>query len=257
MTDRSTPMLRSEGLHKRFGRVEVLKGIDLEVQRGEVMVLLGPSGSGKSTFLRCINRLEQYQSGRLWVDGDLIGYRQAGDKLHHLKHAEVSKARREIGMVFQRFNLFPHKTALENVMEAPVRVKGVPAKQARAEAEALLDRVGLLEMCKRYPSQLSGGQQQRVAIARALAMKPKLMLFDEPTSALDPELVGEVLDVMRGLAQEGMTMVVVTHEMGFAREVADTVVFMDGGVVVEAGAPDQVISAPQHERTKAFLGKVL
>jgi polar amino acid transport system ATP-binding protein len=257
MIDSSTPMLRSEGLHKRFGKVEVLKGIDLEVKRGEVMVLLGPSGSGKSTFLRCINRLEQYQSGRLWVDGELIGYRQAGDKLHHLKHAEVAKARREIGMVFQRFNLFPHKTALENVMEAPVRVKGVPAKQARAEAEALLDRVGLLEMCKRYPSQLSGGQQQRVAIARALAMKPKLMLFDEPTSALDPELVGEVLDVMRGLAQEGMTMVVVTHEMGFAREVADTVVFMDGGVVVEAGAPDQVISAPQHERTKAFLGKVL
>jgi polar amino acid transport system ATP-binding protein len=250
-------MLRSEGLHKRFGRTEVLKGIDLEVARGEVMVLLGPSGSGKSTFLRCINRLEEYQVGRLWVDGELIGYRQVGDKLHHLKHGEVARARRDIGMVFQRFNLFPHKTAIENVMEAPVQVKGVPAKQARQEAEELLDRVGLLEMCRRYPSQLSGGQQQRVAIARALAMKPKLMLFDEPTSALDPELVGEVLDVMRGLAQDGMTMVVVTHEMGFAREVADTVVFMDEGVVVESGPPADVISAPRHERTKAFLGKVL
>ncbi len=250
-------MLCSEGLHKRFGRVEVLKGIDLEVQRGEVMCLLGPSGSGKSTFLRCINRLESYQAGRLWVDGELIGYRQVGDKLHHLRHGEVAKSRRDIGMVFQRFNLFPHKTAIENVMEAPVHVKGVPAKQAKEDAERLLDRVGLLEMCRRYPSQLSGGQQQRVAIARALAMKPKLMLFDEPTSALDPELVGEVLDVMRGLAKEGMTMVVVTHEMGFAREVADTVVFMDGGVVVESGAPEQVITAPKHERTKAFLGKVL
>jgi len=251
------PMLRSEGLHKRFGKVEVLRGIDLEVQRGEVMVLLGPSGSGKSTFLRCINRLEAYQAGRLWVDGALVGYRQSGEKLHHLRHSEVAKARREIGMVFQRFNLFPHRTAIENVMEAPVRVKGVAPKQARAEAQALLERVGLLEMCGRYPSQLSGGQQQRVAIARALAMKPKLMLFDEPTSALDPELVGEVLDVMRSLAQDGMTMVVVTHEMGFAREVADTVVFMDGGVVVESGAPGDVIDRPTHERTKSFLGKVL
>jgi polar amino acid transport system ATP-binding protein len=257
MTTATHPMLCSEGLHKRFGKVEVLKGIDLTVQRGEVMCLLGPSGSGKSTFLRCINRLETYESGRLWVDGDLIGYRQAGEKLHALKHSEVAKARREIGMVFQRFNLFPHKTALENVMEAPTQVKGVNAKQAKQEAEALLDRVGLLEMCKRYPSQLSGGQQQRVAIARALAMKPKLMLFDEPTSALDPELVGEVLDVMRGLAKEGMTMVVVTHEMGFAREVGDTIVFMDGGVVVESGDPREVIANPKHERTKAFLSKVL
>ncbi|MEH3054398.1 MAG: amino acid ABC transporter ATP-binding protein [Patulibacter minatonensis] len=250
-------MIRSEALHKRFGRVEVLKGIDLEVARGEVMCLLGPSGSGKSTFLRCINHLEQYQAGRLWVDGELVGYRQVGDRLHHLKHREVARSRRDIGMVFQRFNLFPHKTALENVMEAPVQVKGIAEKQARAEAEALLDRVGLLEMCQRYPSQLSGGQQQRVAIARALAMKPKLMLFDEPTSALDPELVGEVLDVMRGLAKEGMTMVVVTHEMGFAREVGDTLVFMDGGVVVESGNPRDVISNPQHARTKAFLSKVL
>ena len=253
----TTPMLCSEGLHKRFGRVEVLKGIDLTVQRGEVMCLLGPSGSGKSTFLRCINRLEEYQSGRLWVDGELIGYRQSGDKLHALRHSEVAKARREIGMVFQRFNLFPHKTALENVMEAPTQVKGVPSKQAKEEAEALLDRVGLLDMCKRYPSQLSGGQQQRVAIARALAMKPKLMLFDEPTSALDPELVGEVLDVMRVLAKDGMTMVVVTHEMGFAREVGDTIVFMDGGVVVESGDPREVIANPKHERTQAFLSKVL
>ncbi len=221
------------------------------------MCLLGPSGSGKSTFLRCINRLEQYEAGRLWVDGELIGYRQEGERLHHLRPKEVAAARRDIGMVFQRFNLFPHKTALENVMEAPTQVKGVPSAQAKQEAEALLERVGLLEMCGRYPSQLSGGQQQRVAIARALAMKPKLMLFDEPTSALDPELVGEVLDVMRGLAEEGMTMVVVTHEMGFAREVADTVVFMDGGVVVESGKPEQVISNPQHARTQAFLSKVL
>jgi polar amino acid transport system ATP-binding protein len=253
----ASPMLKSEALHKRFGKVEVLKGIDLEVKRGEVMCLLGPSGSGKSTFLRCINRLEQYEAGRLWVDGQLVGYRQSGDKLHHLKHDEVAKARREIGMVFQRFNLFPHKTALQNVMEAPVQVKGLARSEADFHARELLGRVGLGDMANRYPSQLSGGQQQRVAIARALAMKPKLMLFDEPTSALDPELVGEVLDVMRGLAQDGMTMVVVTHEMGFAREVGDTIVFMDGGVVVESGDPREVIANPKHERTKAFLSKVL
>jgi polar amino acid transport system ATP-binding protein len=232
-------------------------GIDLEVERGEVMCLLGPSGSGKSTFLRCINHLEQYQSGRLWVDGELVGYRQVGDKLHILKDSEIAKARAEIGMVFQRFNLFPHKTALQNITEAPLRVKGMNKAEAEKIGVDLLDRVGLADKAGHYPSQLSGGQQQRVAIARALAMKPKLMLFDEPTSALDPELVGEVLDVMRQLAKDGMTMVVVTHEMGFAREVCDTVVFIDGGVVVEAGPPSDVLSNPQHDRTKAFLSKVL
>ncbi|MEN0013142.1 MAG: amino acid ABC transporter ATP-binding protein [Solirubrobacteraceae bacterium] len=250
-------MLKSEALHKRFGFVEVLKGIDLEVARGEVMCLLGPSGSGKSTFLRCINHLETYEAGRLWVDGELVGYRQVADKLHHLKQSEIAKARSEIGMVFQRFNLFPHKTALQNVTEAPVQVKGMAKSEAEFHAKELLDRVGLADKAGNYPSQLSGGQQQRVAIARALAMKPKLMLFDEPTSALDPELVGEVLDVMRGLAKDGMTMVVVTHEMGFAREVGDTIVFMDGGVVVESGDPREVIANPKHDRTKAFLSKVL
>ncbi|MDQ8046490.1 MAG: amino acid ABC transporter ATP-binding protein [Patulibacter sp.] len=250
-------MLKSEALHKRFGHVEVLKGIDLEVARGEVMCLLGPSGSGKSTFLRCINHLETYEAGRLWVDGELVGYRQVADKLHHLKQSEIAKARSEIGMVFQRFNLFPHKTALQNVTEAPVQVKGMAKSEAEFHAKELLDRVGLADKAGNYPSQLSGGQQQRVAIARALAMKPKLMLFDEPTSALDPELVGEVLDVMRGLAKDGMTMVVVTHEMGFAREVGDTIVFMDGGVVVESGDPREVIANPKHDRTKAFLSKVL
>jgi polar amino acid transport system ATP-binding protein len=250
-------MLKSEALHKRFGKVEVLKGIDLEVARGEVMCLLGPSGSGKSTFLRCINHLEQYESGRLYVEGELVGYRQSGDKLHHLRPSEIAKARSEIGMVFQRFNLFPHKTAIQNVMEAPTQVKGISKSEAEFHAKELLARVGLADKKDNYPSQLSGGQQQRVAIARALAMKPKLMLFDEPTSALDPELVGEVLDVMRGLAADGMTMVVVTHEMGFAREVGDTIVFMDEGVVVEAGDPKEIIANPKHERTKAFLSKVL
>jgi polar amino acid transport system ATP-binding protein len=250
-------MVKAENVHKSFGHVEVLKGIDLEVKNGEVFCLLGPSGSGKSTFLRCINHLEQVSGGRLSVDGELIGYRQAGDKLHEMKPKEIAAQRRDIGMVFQRFNLFPHLTALENVMQAPIRVRGVSKAAAREHALALLDRVGLSERAGNYPGQLSGGQQQRVAIARALAMKPKLMLFDEPTSALDPELVGEVLDVMKDLAKEGMTMIVVTHEIGFAREVADTVVFMDGGVVVESGAPSQVIDAPKHERTKAFLSKVL
>jgi polar amino acid transport system ATP-binding protein len=250
-------MVKAEGVHKSFGHVEVLKGIDLEVRPGEVMCVIGPSGSGKSTLLRCVNHLEKINAGRLWVDGELVGYRQKGDKLYELHDREVARKRREIGMVFQRFNLFPHMTALENVMEAPVQVKGESRAQAREHARALLSQVGLAEKAGAYPSQLSGGQQQRVAIARALAMRPKLMLFDEPTSALDPELVGDVLAVMRQLAADGMTMVVVTHEMGFAREVGDSLVFMDGGVVVEQGAPRDVITDPQHERTRSFLAKVL
>jgi polar amino acid transport system ATP-binding protein len=250
-------MVYAEGVSKSFGSHEVLKSISLEVMPGEVLCLVGPSGSGKSTFLRCINHLEQVNAGRLAVDGKLVGYREQGDRLYELKPKDAAKQRRDIGMVFQRFNLFPHMTALENVMEAPVRVKGVPKAQARARALELLARVGLAERADYYPAHLSGGQQQRVAIARALAMDPKLMLFDEPTSALDPELVGEVLDVMKGLAASGMTMIVVTHEMGFAREVADKLVFMDGGVVVEAGDPREVLTNPQHDRTKAFLSKVL
>jgi len=250
-------MVKAEQVHKRFGRLEVLKGIDLEVGRGEVMCLLGPSGSGKSTFLRCINHLEKINFGRLTVDGELVGYREADGKLHELRESEVARRRSQIGMVFQHFNLFPHMTALGNIVEAPIRVKKMSKGQAVEQARGLLDRVGLSDKLDAYPAQLSGGQQQRVAIARALAMKPKLMLFDEPTSALDPELVGEVLDVMRGLARDGMTMIVVTHEMAFAREVGDTVVFMDEGVVVEAGPPEQVITAPRHERTRSFLGKVL
>jgi polar amino acid transport system ATP-binding protein len=251
------PMVRAEQVHKAFGHVEVLKGIDLEVGAREVMCIIGPSGSGKSTFLRCINHLEKIDAGRLWVDGSLVGYRQSGDKLHELRDKEVAERRRDIGMVFQRFNLFPHMTALENVTEAPIQVRGVAKGVARERGRELLERVGLGDKVSSYPNQLSGGQQQRVAIARALAMEPKLMLFDEPTSALDPELVGEVLDVMRDLAQAGMTMVVVTHEMGFAREVGDTLVFMDGGVIVEAGDPREVLTNPQHTRTKAFLSKVL
>jgi polar amino acid transport system ATP-binding protein len=250
-------MVLSEGVHKRFGTLEVLKGINLEVGRGEVMCLLGPSGSGKSTFLRCINHLEQINSGRLSVDGELVGYREAGHKLHELRDDEVSRKRAQIGMVFQSFNLFPHMTALENVTLAPIRVRGVDRKQARERATELMARVGLSDKLDVYPVALSGGQQQRVAIARALAMEPKLMLFDEPTSALDPELVGDVLDAMRQLVHDGMTMIVVTHEIGFAREVADTVVFMDAGVVVESGPPAEVLGNPQHERTKAFLWKVL
>ncbi len=250
-------MVKAESVHKRFGRLEVLRGITLEVGRGEVMCIIGPSGSGKSTFLRAINHLEKINRGRLWVDGALVGYVQRGDRLHELHDNEVAKRRAEIGMVFQRFNLFPHKTALENVIEAPRLVRGLSKAQATDEATALLHRVGLSDKLSSYPSQLSGGQQQRVAIARALAMKPKLMLFDEPTSALDPELVGDVLDVMRGLARDGMTMVVVTHEMGFAREVADKLVFMDGGSIVEAGDPREVLANPRHERTKLFLSKVL
>jgi len=251
------PMVKAEEVHKRFGRLEVLKGISLEVQPGEVMCLLGPSGSGKTTFIRCINHLEKINSGRLWVDGELVGYRQSGDKLYELSDAVICRKRAEIGMVFQRFNLFGHMTALENVVEAPIRVKRLPKDRAVASAKDLLTRVGLADKVESYPAQLSGGQQQRVAIARALAMSPKLMLFDEPTSALDPELVGEVLDAMRALANDGMTMVVVTHEIGFAREVADSVVFMDGGVVVESGKPGDVLSNPQHERTRQFLSKIL
>jgi polar amino acid transport system ATP-binding protein len=251
------PMVRAEAVTKRFGAVEVLKGIDLAVAPGEVSCLLGPSGSGKSTFLRCINHLERIDGGQLWVDGELVGYRRSGNKLHELKPREVARRRRDIGMVFQRFNLFPHLTALGNIIEAPVRVLGTAREAARAEALRLLERVGLAEKADAYPGQLSGGQQQRVAIARALAMHPKLMLFDEPTSALDPELVGDVLDVMKGLAADGMTMIVVTHEMGFAREVADSVAFLDGGVVVEAGPPAEVLGNPRHDRTRAFLDKVL
>jgi polar amino acid transport system ATP-binding protein len=250
-------MVKAQGVHKRFGGLEVLKGITLEVQRGEVMCMLGPSGSGKSTFLRCINHLEKINAGRLSVDGELVGYREAGGKLHELHEREVARKRAEIGMVFQHFNLFPHMTALDNVTLAPIRVGGVSKAQAEERGRELLGRVGLGDKLATYPVALSGGQQQRVAIARALAMQPKLMLFDEPTSALDPELVGDVLDAMRQLAREGMTMIVVTHEMGFAREVADTAVFMDGGVVVEAGPPPEVLVNPRHERTKAFLSKVL
>jgi polar amino acid transport system ATP-binding protein len=251
------PMVKAEGVHKRFGRLEVLKGIDLEVSRGDVMCVLGPSGSGKSTFLRCINHLEKINAGRLSVDGELVGYREAGGKLYELRDREVTRKRAEIGMVFQHFNLFPHMTALENVTLAPIRVKGVPRSDARNRGQQVLRRVGLGDKLDTYPVALSGGQQQRVAIARALAMEPKLMLFDEPTSALDPELVGDVLDAMRHLARDGMTMIVVTHEMGFAREVADQVVFMDEGVVVESGPPGEVIGSPRHERTQAFLSKVL
>ncbi len=251
------PMVKAEGVHKSFGRLEVLKGINLEVGRGDVMCLLGPSGSGKSTFLRCINHLEKINSGRLSVDGELVGYRETGGKLHELHEKEVARKRAEIGMVFQQFNLFPHMTALENVTLAPIRVSGLSGKQARERGEELLSRVGLSDKLTTYPVALSGGQQQRVAIARALAMQPKLMLFDEPTSALDPELVGEVLDAMRRLARDGMTMIVVTHEVGFAREVADAAVFMDAGVVVESGRPADVLGNPRHDRTRDFLSKVL
>src|ERR1700754_4884292 len=252
-----TEMVRADSVHKAFGNLEVLKGIDLVVQQGEVCCVLGPSGSGKSTFLRCINHLEKINAGRILVDGDLIGYRERGGKLHELGDKDVAAQRQAIGMVFQRFNLFPHMTVLANVMEAPCKVKRENKADVRERALALLDRVGLRDKVEAYPGQLSGGQQQRVAIARALAMRPKLMLFDEPTSALDPELVGEVLDVMKGLARDGMTMVVVTHEIGFAREVGDQLIFMDGGVVVEQGPPREVIANPQQERTKAFLSKVL
>jgi len=250
-------MVRAENVHKRFGRLEVLRGISLDVAAREVLCIIGPSGSGKSTFLRCINHLEPINAGRLYVDGTLVGYMERAGRLHELAEREICRRRAEIGMVFQRFNLFPHRTALENVMEGPVIVRKESKAEAAEHARALLDRMGLADKRDSYPSQLSGGQQQRVAIARALAMRPKLMLFDEPTSALDPELVGEVLDAMRALAAEGMTMIVVTHEIGFAREAADSLVFMDQGVIVERGVPREVIASPQHERTRAFLSKVL
>jgi polar amino acid transport system ATP-binding protein len=253
----AAPMVLAEGVHKRFGRLEVLKGIDLSVQAGQVMCVIGRSGSGKSTFLRCINHLEKIDAGRLSVDGELVGYREQGGKLYELREREVARRRADIGMVFQHFNLFGHMTALGNVCEAPTLVRGLRRREAAERAREMLDRVGLADKASAYPAQLSGGQQQRVAIARALAMDPKLMLFDEPTSALDPELVGDVLAVMRRLADDGMTMIVVTHEMGFAREVADTVVFMDGGVIVEAGAPQQVLADPREARTRDFLSKVL
>ena len=252
-----TPMVRAEQVCKNFGALNVLKGVTLEVERGQVLCIVGPSGSGKSTFLRCVNHLEQVNAGRLYVDGDLIGYRERGGKLHELAPRDAARQRREIGMVFQHFNLFPHRTALGNVIESPIHVKGLKKDKALARGRELLDRVGLADKAEAYPAQLSGGQQQRVAIARALAMDPKLMLFDEPTSALDPELVGEVLEVMKELATEGMTMLVVTHEMGFAREVADDLVFMDAGVIVERGNPREMMADPKHERTKAFLSKVM
>jgi ABC-type polar amino acid transport system ATPase subunit len=251
------PMVKAEQVWKSFGKLDVLKGVDFVVKPQQTFVLLGPSGGGKSTLLRCINHLEKIDAGRLYVDGELMGYKERGDALHEMRAVEVSRQRAKIGMVFQRFNLFPHMTAIENVMEAPIRVKHLGKKQAEAEAEQLLNRVGLQDKLDVYPGQLSGGQQQRVAIARALAMKPKLMLFDEPTSALDPELVGEVLDVMKNLAREGMTMVVVTHEIGFAKEVADGVALIDGGVIVERGSPEEVLVNPKEERTKLFLSKVL
>ncbi|HET6817546.1 MAG TPA: amino acid ABC transporter ATP-binding protein [Mycobacteriales bacterium] len=251
------PMVEAIGVRKKFGLVEVLKGIDLTVQRGEVMCIIGPSGSGKSTFLRCINHLEKVDAGQLFVDDELVGYQRRGNRLHELREREIARKRSEIGMVFQRFNLFPHMTAIDNVISGPVHVKSSSRTNAALEGERLLARVGLEGRERTYPRQLSGGQQQRVAIARALAMEPKLMLFDEPTSALDPELVGEVLDVMRDLAKSGMTMIVVTHEIGFAREVGDALVFMDDGVVVEAGAPRDVLGNPQHKRTQDFLSKVL
>ncbi|MEU8871796.1 amino acid ABC transporter ATP-binding protein [Streptomyces javensis] len=252
-----TAMVDIRSVHKSFGPLEVLRGIDLEVRSGEVAVVLGPSGSGKSTLLRAINHLEKVDSGWISVGGSLVGYRRQGDRLHELREREILKQRTRIGFVFQNFNLFPHLTVLENIVEAPISALRRSRKEAVRAAEALLDRVGLADKAAAYPRQLSGGQQQRVAIARALALEPELLLFDEPTSALDPELVGEVLDVIKDLAHQGTTMIVVTHEIGFAREVADTVVFMDGGRIVERGTPTEVLDAPRHERTKAFLSKVL
>ncbi len=253
----SEPLLKAKGVRKSYGHTEVLRGIDLEVHKGQVVCLLGPSGAGKSTFLRCVNHLETIDAGQIWVDGEPIGFRLRNGKLHELREREVARQRRDIGMVFQRFNLFAHRTALENVVEGPIRVLGLKPGDARKQGLELLDRVGLAHRADAYPAQLSGGQQQRVAIARSLAMKPKLMLFDEPTSALDPELVGEVLEVMSTLAAEGMTMVVVTHEMSFAAEAADEVVFLADGAVVETGTPAEVLSAPKHERTRQFLARVL
>ena len=250
-------MVEARAVRKSFGRLEVLRGIDLEVRRGEVLCLLGPSGSGKSTFLRCVNHLEKIDAGSLTVDGQYIGYRRQGDVLRELPKRMVARQRADVGMVFQGFNLFPHMSVMENLVEAPVRSGRHSRAGAQLRARSLLAQVGLTDKADAYPKQLSGGQQQRVAIARALAMDPKLMLFDEPTSALDPELVGDVLDVMRQLARDGMTMIVVTHEIGFAREVADTVAFMDAGVVVESGPPAEVLDRPQSPRTQTFLSKVI
>lgn len=251
------PMVQAKKVRKNFGQLHVLKGIDLTIEPGTVTCLIGPSGSGKSTFLRCVNHLEKVNAGRLYVDGELIGFREKNGALYEISPKEAARQRADIGMVFQQFNLFPHRTALENIIEAPIHVNGVKEADARKQAQELLEQVGLGAKADAYPAQLSGGQQQRVAIARAVAMKPKLMLFDEPTSALDPELVGEVLRVMKQLAEEGMTMLVVTHEMGFAREAADQVVFMDGGVVVEQGSPEQLIGNPQQPRTQEFLNSIL
>lgn len=251
------PMVEAICVWKRYGHLAVIRGVNLVIGRGEVVCVIGPSGSGKSTLLRCLNHLERIDAGRIFIDGELVGYRERDDKLYELDEKSIARMRAEVGMVFQRFNLFGHLTAIDNVIEAPVRVLRVPVDQARKRGMELLDRVGLSDRARFYPSQLSGGQQQRVAIARALAMSPKLILFDEPTSALDPELVGEVLAAMKQLAEEGMTMVIVTHEMGFARDVADRVVFMDEGKVVETGTPQQVLEHPTKDRTRAFLGKVL
>nr|WP_308169688.1 amino acid ABC transporter ATP-binding protein [Acrocarpospora catenulata] len=251
------PLVRLTGVRKRFGDHRVLHGVDLEVARGDVLCLIGASGSGKSTLLRCVNHLERPNAGRVYVGGELIGYQERDGRLHELPERRIRAQRARIGMVFQHFNLFPHLTVLENVIEAPTRVNREPRESAARAARTLLDRVGLGDKVNAYPRSLSGGQQQRVAIARGLAMRPELMLFDEPTSALDPELVGEVLDVMRDLAAGGMTMIVVTHEMGFAREVATRVAFMDGGRIVEEGTPHQVLADPRHERTRSFLSKVL
>jgi polar amino acid transport system ATP-binding protein len=250
-------MVDARSVRKSYGSVDVLNGVSLTVEQGEVLCIIGPSGSGKSTFLRCLNHLESINGGRIYVNGELMGYRQVGNVLHEMKSKDIAKARQGIGMVFQRFNLFPHLTALQNIIEAPIGVAGMDLEEAKALGLELLEQVGLGDKGDHYPSQLSGGQQQRVAIARALAMKPKLMLFDEPTSALDPELVGDVLDVMKNLAKAGMTMIVVTHEMGFAKDVADRVVFIDKGQIVEQGTPKQVLDNPQEARTKAFLNKVL
>jgi polar amino acid transport system ATP-binding protein len=250
-------VVEATDVHKYFGRLHVLKGVSLNVKRGETVVVIGVSGSGKTTFLRCINHLEKIQSGRISVNGHMIGYREENGQLIEDRERNIARQRQEIGMVFQRFNLFPHMTALENIMEAPVQVRRVNEDEARAMSEALLERVGLQAKREAYPAELSGGQQQRVAIARALAMKPALMLFDEPTSALDPEMIGEVLDVMEELAHEGMTMIVVSHEMGFAGEAADRVVFMDDGVILEEGEPAALFANPQNPRTKEFLSKIL
>lgn len=245
------------GIHKSFGALEVLKGVDLVVRPGEVTVIIGPSGSGKSTLLRTLNHLEKVDQGTVRVDGALVGYRRKGNKLHELSNRDILRQRSQIGFVFQNFNLFPHLTALENVIEAPISAQKRKRTEVEPEALALLERVGLEDKAHDYPRRLSGGQQQRVAIARALALRPKVILFDEPTSALDPELVGEVLEVIRGLAREGSTLVIVTHEVGFAREIADTVVFMDGGQIIEQGPPTKLLDSPNEERTKAFLAHVL